>query len=53
MTAAKSGKSAPIAQIDKFKEAAREIETDDDDKRFDERLKEVARQNRPAKEEGR
>jgi hypothetical protein len=29
-------------QIDKFKEAARELETDDDEKRFDERLKRVA-----------
>ncbi len=26
------------SQLDKFKEAARELETDDDPKRFDERL---------------
>jgi hypothetical protein len=31
------------SQIDKFKQAAREIETDDDDKRFDERLEKVVR----------
>ncbi|MGO8044954.1 hypothetical protein ACC713_18795 [Rhizobium johnstonii] len=33
----------PKSQIDKFKEAARELETDDDDKRFDERLGRVAK----------
>ncbi|MDP2732091.1 MAG: hypothetical protein Q8O63_03115 [Hoeflea sp.] len=30
-------------QIDKFKEAARELETDDDEKRFDERLGKLAK----------
>lgn len=30
-------------QIDKFKEAARELETDDDEKRFDEKLKKLAK----------
>lgn len=29
-------------QIDKFKEAARELECDDDDKRFKERLRKLA-----------
>jgi hypothetical protein len=32
------------SQIDKFKQAAREIEADDDEKRFDERLGKIARQ---------
>ncbi|GIL01250.1 MAG: hypothetical protein BroJett030_11490 [Alphaproteobacteria bacterium] len=30
-------------QADKFREAARELETDDDEKRFDERLKKIAK----------
>lgn len=29
-------------QSDKFQEAAKELETDDDEKRFDERLKKIA-----------
>ena len=32
------------SQIEKFKEAARELETDDDESRFDEKLKRLARQ---------
>lgn len=31
-------------QLDKFKEAARELETDDDEKRFDERVKKLVKQ---------
>jgi len=30
-------------QLDKFKEAARELETDDDEKRFDERIKKLVK----------
>lgn len=30
-------------QVDKFREAARELETDDDEARFDERLKRIAK----------
>jgi len=30
-------------QLDKFKEAARELQADDDEKHFDEKLKKVAR----------
>lgn len=30
-------------QIDKFREAARQLETDDDEKRFDERLGKLAK----------
>jgi len=30
------------SQADKFREAAKELETDDDEKRFDERLKKIA-----------
>lgn len=32
------------SQIDKFKEAARELETDNDEKRFNETLKKLAAQ---------
>jgi hypothetical protein len=35
------------AQIDKFREAARQIEADDDEKRFDERLGKVAKAQPP------
>ncbi len=35
-------------QLDKFKAAARELETDDDEERFDEKLKKLAK----AKPEG-
>jgi len=31
------------SQLDKFKEAARELETDDDEKRFDERVKKLVK----------
>ena len=31
-------------QLERFKEAARELETDDDESRFDEKLKRLARQ---------
>lgn len=30
-------------QLDKFKEAARQLETDDDDERFEERLKQIVK----------
>ena len=36
-------------QIDKFKEAARELETDDREEAFDEKLKKVARPSREPK----
>ncbi|GAA5075114.1 hypothetical protein N0B44_10420 [Roseibacterium beibuensis] len=32
------------SQLDKFKEAARQLETDDDEERFDEKLKRLAKQ---------
>lgn len=32
------------SQADKFKEAAKELETDNDEKRFDENLKKLAKQ---------
>lgn len=31
-------------QLDKFKEAARQLETDDDEERFEERLKKLVKQ---------
>jgi hypothetical protein len=33
----------PETQLDKFKEAARDLETDDDEARFDERLRKIVR----------
>jgi hypothetical protein len=33
---------SPVSQIDKFEQLARELETDDDEARFDERLKKLA-----------
>jgi hypothetical protein len=41
MTIAAQDKSQ--SQLDKFKEAARELETDDDEARFDERLKRIVK----------
>jgi len=33
----------PKTQLDKFKEAARELKTDDDEQRFDERMKKLVK----------
>jgi hypothetical protein len=33
----------PKTQLDKFKQAARELETDDDEARFDERVKKLVK----------
>ena len=38
---------APKPQIDKFRDAARELECDDDEAAFDERLKRLAHAKRP------
>lgn len=35
------------SQVDKFKQAARELETDDDEKRFDETLGKIAKSPKP------
>ncbi len=32
-----------LSQLDKFKEAARDLETDDDEARFDERLRKIVK----------
>jgi len=37
------------SQIEKFKQAARELETDDNEKHFNEKLSKIAKQNPPAK----
>ena len=37
-------------QIDKFKEAARQLETDDDEERFEEKLRKLVKQNSHVKE---
>lgn len=37
-------KSESKSQLEKFKEAARQLETDDDDERFEERLKHIVKQ---------
>ena len=34
----------PKTQLDKFKQAARDLECDDDERRFDERLKKLVKQ---------
>lgn len=39
---------AKTAQVEKFQQAARELETDDNEKRFNEKLGKLARQ-KPAK----
>jgi len=39
------------SQLDKFKEAARDLETDDDPKRFDERLGKLVK-HKPVAEKG-
>ena len=39
----------PQTQLDKFKQAARELETDDDEKRFDERVRKLVK-HKPAKD---
>ena len=38
----------PRPQIDKFRNLARQLETDDDEARFDERLKKLATAPKPA-----
>lgn len=40
--AADADRSATLGQFQKFKEAAREVETDDSEERFDRTLKEIA-----------
>lgn len=35
--------SNKLSQVDKFKEAARDLETDDDEARFDERLRKIVK----------
>ena len=37
------------SQLDRFKEAARQLETDDDEERFNEKLRKLARQKSDAK----
>jgi hypothetical protein len=37
----------PKTQVQKFREAARELETDDSEKRFNERLGKIARAAKP------
>ncbi|WP_425416512.1 hypothetical protein [Oricola indica] len=41
-------------QADKFREAAREVETDDDEKRFDEKLRRITKapEKKPEKDDG-
>ncbi len=43
MTKPKDQKASPQSQLDKFKEAAREVETDDREETFDLVLKKVAK----------
>lgn len=39
------------SQLDKFKEAARELETDNDEKRFDEKLKRITKAGQKKEQE--
>ncbi|WP_306047162.1 hypothetical protein [Nioella sp. MMSF_3534] len=39
------------SQLDKFKEAARQLETNDDEERFDEKLKRLAKQKPDEKQD--
>ena len=39
------------SQLDRFKEAARELETDDDEAKFNERLRKLAKQKPDAKKD--
>ena len=38
------------SQLDKFKEAARDLETDDDEARFDEKVRKLMKQKKSADE---
>lgn len=42
----------PKSQLEKFKEAARELEADDDEAHFDERFKKLVKQKPAAKPDG-
>ena len=42
--------SAKQSQADKFREAAKEVETNDDEKQFDENLKKLAK-SKPSKQD--
>lgn len=44
-------KSEKQKQLDRFKEAARQLETDDDEERFEERLKKIVKQKPDDKED--
>lgn len=46
-----SKKSKDRSQLERFKEAARQLEADDDEERFNERLKRLARQKPEKREE--
>ena len=43
MIASKDGHPANVSQLDKFKQAASDLECDDDDQRFKERLGKIAK----------
>jgi hypothetical protein len=45
------GKNADMSQADKFKEAARQLETDDDEERFKEKLGKLVKQKPDAKKD--
>jgi hypothetical protein len=46
-----ANKAAPT-QLDKFKQAARELETDDDEARFDERVRKLVKHKPVEKADG-
>jgi hypothetical protein len=47
----KIGMENEPTQLDRFKEAARQLETDDDEARFDAKLKKVAKASKPKDDE--
>lgn len=49
MTFSKKSNAKSQSQLEKFKEAARQIETDDDDERFNEKLRKLAKQKQSEK----
>ena len=44
MTFSKKSNAKSQSQLEKFKEAARQLETDDNDERLEERLKQIVKQ---------
>lgn len=46
------GRAKEKSQLEKFRDAARQLETDDDEARFEERLKKLVKQKPDEKKDG-